>query len=119
MDLAGSGLLLVRNRQHPDLLRRQPQRERSGEVLDQDRDEPFEGAIHRPMNDHRPMLVVVFPDEAQVETLRGRVVELDRAELPGPADGIGDVEVDLRTIEGAIAFLEFVRESRRLQRGTQ
>ena len=119
MNLPSGGLLLVGNRQHPHLLRREPQRERAGEVLDQDRDEPFERAIHRAMDDHRPMLVVVLADVAQVETLRGGVVELNRAELPGAADRIGDVEVDLRTVEGAVARLELVRESRRLQRGAQ
>ncbi len=36
------------------------------------------------------------------------VVELNRAALPLAADGVGDVEVDLRAVEGAVAGVERV-----------
>ena len=41
------------------------------------------------------------------------VVELDRRALPLPADGVGDVEVDLRAVERAVALVERVGQRRR------
>ena len=66
-----------------------------------------------------PMRRVVLADVREIEALGRHVVELDRAELPRAADGIGDVEVDLRAIERAVALLERVRLPRRLERGLQ
>ena len=60
---------------------------------------------------------VVLADVREVEPLGRRVVELDRAELPRAADRVGDVEVDLRAVERAVAFLELVRLPGRLERG--
>ena len=37
--------LVVGDREHAHLLRREPDRERAGEVLDEDRDEPLERAV--------------------------------------------------------------------------
>ena len=48
------------------------------------------------------------PDVLQIEPLRQLVVELDRRALPLPADRVGDVEVDLRPVERAVAFVERV-----------
>ncbi len=111
--------VLVRDRQHPHLLRGKPHRERAGEVLGEDRDEALERAAHGAMDHHRTMVGVVLADVLEVEALRRVVVELDRAELPRAADRVGDVEVDLRTVKGAVTRLELVRHARRLERGTQ
>ena len=70
------------------------------------RDEPLEAAEDGPMDDHRPMLGVVGADVLEVELLRQLVVELDRRALPLPADGVGDVEVDLRPVERAVALVD-------------
>ena len=110
-DLAGRRRLLVGDRQHPDLLGREPDRERAGEVLDQDGDEPLEGAAHGAVDDHRPVLRVVLADVAEVEPLRRGVVELDGAQLPLPPDRVGDVEVDLGTVERPVPGLELVRHA--------
>ena len=103
----------VGNRQHDALHRRQPQRERAGVVLDQERDEPLEAAEDRPVDHHRPVLGVVGADVLQVEPLRHLVVELDRRALPLAADRVGDVEVDLRPVERAVALVERCRPDRR------
>ena len=47
--------LVVGDRQHAHLLRREPDRERAREVLDEDGDEALERAAHRAVDDHRPM----------------------------------------------------------------
>ena len=55
----------------------------------------------------------------QLEALGRAVVELDGAELPRAADRVGDVEVDLRAVERAVALLQLVRPARRLERRAQ
>jgi hypothetical protein len=94
----------------------QPHGEGAGEVLDENRDEALERPAHRAVNDHRPVRRVVLAGVAEIETLRRVVVELDGAQLPRAADGIGDIEVDLGTVEGAVPFLELVRTPRALER---
>ena len=102
-------IMAIGNGQDHHLYRRQPERERPGVVLDQQRDEPLETAENRPVNDDRLMFGVVGPDVLQAEALRNLVVELDRRALPPPADGVGDVEIDLRAVEVAAARVERIR----------
>ena len=66
-----------------------------------------------------PMLGVVLADVGQIEPLGIAVVELNGAELPGAADRIEDVEVDLGAIKRPVARLELVRQPRRVERGAQ
>ena len=94
--------------QHDRLQRREPQRKCPGIVLDEHRDEALEAAEDGPMDDHRPVVGVVGARVLQIEPLRQLVVELDRRALPLPADRIRDVEVDLRPVERAVAFVERV-----------
>src|SRR5690242_21273568 len=54
------------------------------------------------MDHHRPMLGVVGAGVAELEALRHLEVELAGAALPGAAQRVGDVEVDLRPVEGAL-----------------
>ncbi len=96
----------IRNRQHHHLHGRQPQRERPGVVLDQQGDEPLEAAEDRPVDDDRLVLGVVGADVLQPEPLRDLIVELNRRALPLPADRVGDVEVDLRPVERAVALVD-------------
>src|SRR5215218_3668762 len=65
------------------------------------------------------MLGVVFADVRQVEPLRRRIVQLDRAELPRAAERIGHVEVDLWTVERAVTRLQGIRATGRLERRPQ
>jgi hypothetical protein len=109
-------VVVAGNRDHAHLLGREPHREGAGEVLDQDRDEPFERPGHGAMNHDRPMRRVVLAGIRELEALRRIVVQLDRPELPGPSDAVRDVEVDLRPIERPVTFFQLVRAPRRLQR---
>ncbi len=61
------------------------------------------------------MLPVVGADVAELEALGQRVVELDGAELPGTADGVGDLELQLRAIEGSLAGIDVVVDAILLQ----
>ena len=88
-------------------------------MLDEQRNEPFEAAENRAVDDHRTVLCVIGADVGEVEALGLHVVELNRRALPLPADGIGDVEVDLRPVKSPVAFVERVRRARRLQRALQ
>ena len=82
-------------------------------VLDQQRDEALEAAEDRAVDDDRAVLGVVGADVLQVEPLRQLVVELDRGALPLPPDRVGDVEVDLRPVERAVALVDRVGLARR------
>ena len=99
---AGVRQVAVGDRQHDRLIGASQSGKRPGVVLDQDRDEPLEAAENRPMDDDRPMLGVVGAGVFQIESLRHLVVELDRRALPLAADGVGDVEVNLRPVEGPV-----------------
>src|SRR3990172_3135134 len=87
--------LPVGDGQHAHLFGRKPQRERTREVLDEDREEALERAADGAVNDDGPVLGVVLAHVQQVEPVGRGVIELDRAQLPGPADRVGDGEVDL------------------------
>ena len=112
--------MALADRQHAHLHRREPERERAGVVLDEDADEALEGSVERPVDDEHRMLGVVRPHIGKAEPLRHLPVELDRAELPGAAEHVGDVQVDLRPVEGAFAgaehVLDLVALERRLER---
>ena len=62
------------------------------------------------MDHHRPVLGVVRARVLQPEALWHRIVELDRSQLPRAADRVGHVQVDLRSVEGAVALVQLVRE---------
>ena len=109
----------VGDRQHDGLRRRQPERELARVVLDQDADEALERAQHRAVDHHRPVLVVVGAGVGEVEALRQVEVELERAALPGAADGVGQVHVDLRAVEGAVALVDRVRQPAVVEHGRQ
>ena len=42
----------------------------------------------------------------QVKFFRQGHIELDGAALPGSVEGIADMEVDFRSIKGAVAFID-------------
>src|ERR1019366_8596127 len=106
---------LLRNRNDPHLLGREPEREVAARVLDEDTEEPFERAEDRPVEDDGTLLRSVLGRVVKVEE-RGKVeVALERAELPGPPDRVVNAEVDLRTVERPVAGGDDVGPPRRLQ----
>ncbi len=110
-DLVDIGLVVVAHPEDPDLLGSQPCRKRPGVVLDQDGEEPLDRAEQGPVEHDRPVPGVVGPHVLQAETLRMVEVALDGAELPGPADGVTHVDVDLRAVEGGVALLDLVGQA--------
>ena len=69
--------------------------------------------------DVRGVLAVVRPDVGEAEPLRHLRVELDRAHLPGAAERVGHVQVDLRPVERAVALVQLVLEPAPLERRSQ
>ena len=72
-------------------------------MLDEDADEPLERAQNRAVEHHRAVLLAVLADVTGVQPLGQHGVGLDGADLPGPPDGVGQVEFQLGGIEGALA----------------
>ena len=63
------------------------------------------------MDHDRSVLLTVSSDVLEFETLRKLEVKLDRTALPCSADRIYQMEVDLRTVECAVAFVDHIVES--------
>ena len=101
----------VGDRDDDGLDRRQPQRERAGEVLDEDADEPLERAVDRAVDRDRALRLAVLVDVGQVEPLgQHHEVDLDRRHLPFAPEGVVDVDVDLGRVERAVLGLEVVAD---------
>ena len=85
------------------LHRREPQRKRSGIVLDEHAEEPLHRAEQRAMHHHRLMALAVFADVFKLEA-RGQIeVELHRRELPQAAEHVDELHVDLGAVERGFA----------------
>src|SRR6185295_11684096 len=97
-----------------------PQRiRRGGRRSGSARHEPLVGTIDGTMDDRGTVPLTVLADVFEVESFRRLVVELNRRELPGPTESVVDVDVDLRSVEGAIALLDLERQANRLERPGQ
>ena len=71
--------------------------------LDQVGEEPLHAADDAAVHHHRPVPAAVGVDVVQVEAFRLVEVELDGGEGRLPAGGVGDLDVDLRAVEGGLA----------------
>ena len=58
------------------------------------------------MNHHGPVLLAVLAGVLQLEALGELAVQLDGAALPGAAQGVGQVEVQLGSVEGAVTLVD-------------
>src|SRR6266702_1462155 len=87
---------------------REPKRKRAGVMLDQDAEEALDGTEQGAVDHERLMLGAVFGDVLQAEARRQIEIELHGGELPGAADGVNELDVDLGAVEGGFAlhFLE-------------
>jgi hypothetical protein len=54
------------------------------------------------------MLLVVLAGVFKLKPLRQIPVKLDGSELPDPSDRVFDLNVDLRSVKGGLAFDAFV-----------
>src|SRR5881628_1864854 len=106
---------LLRERQNAGLDRGEPYRERAGEMLDDDADEPLQRPKNCTVDHHRPVLGVVGTDIGEAEPIRLSIVELNGAELPWPSDGIGDIEIELRSVERSVPGIDMIFDAFFLQ----
>jgi hypothetical protein len=84
-------------------------------MLDQDADKALIGAEDRAVEHHRAVLVAILADIGGVEPLGQHPIRLDRADLPGAADRVGQVPLELGRIEGAFARQLFPAIFRRVE----
>src|ERR1700687_2003809 len=92
------------NRANFDLHGRQPYRERAGVMLDQDAEEALDGSEQGAMDHQGLMAGAVFADIFKGKT-RGKIeIELNGGELPGTADGVDELDVDLGAVEGGFPY---------------
>ncbi len=85
------------------------------EVLDQDTDETLDGTECNTVDHDRTMFLAVCTDVLQLKSLRKLEVKLDGTALPGSSDRIYQMEVDLRTVECAVAFVYHIIQSQLIQ----
>src|SRR5918994_313133 len=116
--LYGSAMGLAHGDQ-PDLHRREPEGEGPRVVLGEDADEPLQRAEQGAVDDHRRVLGVVGSHVREPELARHLVVGLDRPHLPGAAERVAHVQVDLRSVEGALAWADDVLDPMPLERRLQ
>ncbi len=102
----------IRDRQHRDLNRCEPQRERTRVMLDQHAKESLDRTEQRPVDHKRTMFLIVVTGVLELKPLRQIEIKLDRSELPHASDGILDLDIDLRPVKRCLAFDPFVARSR-------
>ena len=107
------------HRKDPDLGRCQPCREGARVVLDQHAEEALDRTHQRPMDHHGSLALAIAGDVLEIETFGQVEVELDGRQLPRPADGVLDVDVDLRAVERAAALVGDVVEPAAIKRGSK
>ena len=90
---------LLGDGQDLDLHGREPHGKLAGEVLDEDADEALDGTEAHAVQHDGALLGTVGVDVLEVEVLRHLEVELHGAALPGAAEGVLQVEVDLGAVE--------------------
>ena len=115
IDLPGVVVMTVGDRHNHCLHRRQPKGESPGIVLDQDPEETLQRPHQGPVHHHRTVRFAVFADILQLEALRQVKIDLHRGALPGTAQYILDLEIDLRPVEHPLAGIDFIIQLADLQ----
>ena len=118
-DLLGVVAGLLGHGKHLDLERREPRRELACVLLGEHANEALERAEARTVNHDRLLLGAVCVRVLQLEVMRELEVELDRAALPGTAKAVLQVEIDLGTVECAVALVDGVLDAHGLERLAQ
>ena len=84
-------------------------------MLDQDTDETLDGTEYYTMNHDRAMFLAICSLILQLKSLWELEVKLNGTALPGSANGIYQMEVDLWSIECAIAFINHIVKTKSIQ----
>ena len=69
-------------------------------------DKPLDGSQQGPVDHDGPVLLAVLAHVLQLEPLGHLHIQLDGAALPGPAQAVGEVEVQLGAVERAVAGID-------------
>ena len=85
-------------------------------MLNQDADETLNGSEAYAVNHNWTLLGTILSRVLQVKPLRHLEIQLNGTALPCPAQGIPQVEVNLRTIERAVALVYNIIKAHVLQR---
>ena len=110
---------LLGNRKCLDLHGSQPGGELARKVLNQNTDEALDGAKAHAVQHDGALLGAVGVHVLKVKVERHLEVELHGTALPGAAERVLQVEVDLRAVEGAVALVDLVVHVQLLQSGAQ
>ena len=110
---------LLRDGKRLDLHGSQPGGELARKVLNQNTDETLDGAKAHAMQHDGALLGAVGVHVLQIKVERHLEVELNGTALPGTAERILQVEVDLGTVEGAVALVDLVVHVQLLKSGAQ
>ena len=63
------------------------------------------------MDHDRPMFLAVTPDIIEIKPLREGEIALDCSTLPLPVKSVLQLDIDLRTIESAVTFVDLIRQA--------
>ena len=110
---------LLGNGKRLDLHGSQPGGELARKVLDQNTDEALDGAKAYAVQHDGALLGAVGVHVLQIKVERHLEVELHGTALPGTAERVLQVEVDLGAVEGAVALVDLVVHAQLLQSGAQ
>ncbi len=94
---------------------REPRRECTFVMLDQNPDETLKRTEDRAVQHHRMLAAVVFGDVFGAETDRQVEIELQGTTLPDATEAIFQRELDLRTVERTFARLQIIRQARAIE----
>ena len=107
--------MLISNRQNLCLYWSQPGWECTSIVLNKDTDESLNRTIYYTMNHNWTMFLAILTNIGQVKLLRQLHIQLDSTTLPGTANRILQMEINLWTIESTIALINHIVQTTMLQ----
>lgn len=117
--LVGVVAALLRDGKCLNLHGSQPGGELARKVFNQNTDEALDGAKAHTVQHDGALLGTVGVHVLQVKVERHLEVELDGTALPGAAERVLQVEVDLGPVEGTVALVDLVVHVQLLQSGAQ
>ena len=88
-------------------------------MFGQDADEPLDGTKYHAVNHDRPVFLSIRSHIFRFKTHRKLEIQLDRAALPGPSDGIFQMEIDFRAVKCPVAFIYHIVQAQFVQRLSQ
>ncbi len=101
--------LVLGDRRNDCLHRCEPCRKRAAVMLDEDAEEAFERTGKRAMNHYGAMIGAVASAIGEFEAFRQDEINLHGTQLPLAADRIANVDIELRAVESAAAFVDLIR----------